>query len=94
MADKESMPSAPASLHYQMSDGIRHKVEIPVWLGNNKDDPALQASMPQVWFSYNFKLNLAIRIFYLAWKIIYLVTFEGFTLVGMMSHLRPKNEAK
>jgi hypothetical protein len=35
------MPSAPASLHYQMSDEIRHKVEIPVWLGNNKDDPAL-----------------------------------------------------
>lgn len=44
MADREPIPPAPANLHYQMSDEIRHKVEIPVWLGDNKDDPALQVS--------------------------------------------------
>lgn len=65
MADREPMSFAPANLHYQMSDEIRHKIEIPVWLGDNENDPALQVSTALEFCSiFNSTLNLNTRTSY------------------------------
>ena len=40
--DAESLtPTSPSSYH-QISREVCHKINLPAWLGNNKDDPALE----------------------------------------------------
>ncbi|KAF9470573.1 hypothetical protein BDN70DRAFT_821197, partial [Pholiota conissans] len=46
--DSEVIPPPQANLHYQMSNETCHKVNLSVWLGDNKNDPALHDFLPQL----------------------------------------------
>jgi hypothetical protein len=42
--DSEQLPATTPSIHYQMSNDVRHKINISQWLGENANDVALQVS--------------------------------------------------
>jgi hypothetical protein len=40
--DDEELPVSSPELPYNVSQNSRHRVSLPVWLGENRDDPALK----------------------------------------------------
>ena len=40
--DPEVLTPTPPHHHHHMSHDIRNKVDLPRWLSNNQDDPALE----------------------------------------------------
>jgi hypothetical protein len=42
--DPESLTPTSPSSHHQISREVCHKINLPAWLGNNQDDPALQVN--------------------------------------------------
>jgi hypothetical protein len=42
--DAESLTPTSPSSHHQISREVRHKINLPAWLGNNEDDPALEVN--------------------------------------------------
>ncbi|TFK31268.1 hypothetical protein BDQ12DRAFT_619159 [Crucibulum laeve] len=44
----EDLPFTAALDHHQIAADVRHKLELPCWLGKNKDNPALKDFLPQL----------------------------------------------
>jgi hypothetical protein len=52
LEERETLPPTPPTKHHYISTETRQKVEIPRWLSNNKDDPAVHVSfsLRSLWY--------------------------------------------